>query len=299
MADIELRFHKDMLVLSSPLDAVLERQGVMPEDKEFIVLMEPETIHDALRLEVIAGAQCLVTHTEGVCESRLAHSRFEDRQDEYAQNGLGVVRECKPQHAICEIGPCGLPLDWTCEPSVKQVRAQYADAVRAFNDETVDAFLFLGINDVHDMRCALEGAREVTNRPLFACFNVDEDGKLRGRTIALEEAVAELGDLADVYGFSCGAGPDALCSIAQRTTQVTDAPLMAQIEIKKATEPERRRAALGGPIPGNPYPVADGLVDAATRLRGAGVQFLRAAGEATPAYTGALVVASAGFDCVR
>ena len=44
---------------------------------------------------------------------------------------------------------------------------------------------------------------------------------------------------------------------------------------------------------------ADALADAALKLRAAGAQFLRACGEATPAYTGALAVAAMGRDCLR
>ena len=48
----------------------------------------------------------------------------------------------------------------------------------------------------------------------------------------------------------------------------------------------------GEPTKENPYYCPDVMVQAAARLRGAGAQFLRATGEATPAYTGALDAAS-------
>ena len=52
MADIALRFHKDMLVLSSSVSAALERQGVdAARDLEFMNLVEPDSIQDILRLE--------------------------------------------------------------------------------------------------------------------------------------------------------------------------------------------------------------------------------------------------------
>ena len=61
MPDIALRFHKDMLVLSSPVAVVLARQGFDVEhDLEFANLVEPEAVRDALRLNKMAGAQCLV-----------------------------------------------------------------------------------------------------------------------------------------------------------------------------------------------------------------------------------------------
>ena len=49
MPDITLRFHKDMLVLSSPVAVVLARQGFDVEhDLEFANLVEPEAVRDAL-----------------------------------------------------------------------------------------------------------------------------------------------------------------------------------------------------------------------------------------------------------
>ena len=45
MPDIALRFHKDMLVLSSPVAVVLARQGFDVEhDLEFANLVEPEAV---------------------------------------------------------------------------------------------------------------------------------------------------------------------------------------------------------------------------------------------------------------
>ena len=45
MPDIQLRFHRDMLVLSSPIAPVLARQGFeLDGDVEYATLMEPEAV---------------------------------------------------------------------------------------------------------------------------------------------------------------------------------------------------------------------------------------------------------------
>lgn len=61
MADIELRFHKDMgLVLSAPLAFALANQGFdMETEAEYMSLVEPETMRDALRLESMGGRAVL------------------------------------------------------------------------------------------------------------------------------------------------------------------------------------------------------------------------------------------------
>lgn len=297
MPDIELRFHKDMLVLSAPVGYALERQGVDVEsDGELVGLMEPETVRDAMKLEALAGAQCLVTDTEGICEARLARKRMEDRAADVAQAALAAVEQCAPQHIVCAIGSCGLPIDPTSEPSRAQAVAQYADAVRAFGDAAFDAVLLDGLRSLEDIRCAIEGVRSACDRPVFASAALDAQGLVAG--VGLEDAVAAL-SRADVVGVSLSAAPDAACSAVRRIAALTDRPIMVQLELQAATPLQKKRAMLGDSIPGNPYALPDSLADAAVALRAAGAQFLRARGQATPACTGALAAAVSGADCLR
>lgn len=79
----------------------------------------------------------------------------------------------------------------------------------------------------------------------------------------------------------------------------TPKPILVQASVHQATAAEKRRASLGAPIPENPYALPDFMADAAVALRAAGAQFLRACGEATPAYTGALAAGVFGADSIR
>lgn len=286
MPDIALRFHKDMLVLSAPIDTALARQGVdVSYDREFISLIEPEVVHDAYRLESIAGAQCLVTNSAGITKARLAHVNMEDRALELAEASLTIVNTLKPQHVLAEIGPTRLPLDESSANSLKQNRDQYADAARAFGQEGFDAFFLNGMMQASDMQCALMGVRKVSDKPVFASMDTEGDGQ------ALADACAMMVEHgADVVGFTSAAPLDEVAALVECVKKVVDVPLLVQLRVL-ANNPQQQAATEE-----NPYYCADVLVDAATRLRGAGVQFLRACGDATPAYTGALVAASAGFD---
>lgn len=357
MADIQLRFHHDMLVLSAPIDYALARQGVdVHEDFEFTSLIEPEMAADALRLEALAGAHCLVTATEGICPARLAHARMEDRAVDVATVALASVNANNPQHVLCEIGPCGLPLDPSSKASLKQTTQQYEAAARAFVGERLgaghgggadagagasvgagagahagvgksagslsggshsglsgaslgfgavpstgegtpfDALFLNGMRTEADMRCAIEGVRKVYDGPLFASMDANDQGEFDRMTV---QQVVEAMRGADVVGIRSSAAPEALCAAVRQMAQLTEAPILVQIRVKAPTAQEKKRASLGGPVPGNPYPMPDALADAALQLRAAGAQFLRACGEATPAYTGALAVAALGRDCVR
>ncbi|WP_139650759.1 homocysteine S-methyltransferase family protein [Raoultibacter phocaeensis] len=295
MPDIEMRFNRDMLVFSAPIDEALGRQGVdVEKDREFISLIEPEAVRNVYQLETVAGAQCLVTNTAGITAARLAHSNMEDRAPELAEAALAVLRSLRPQHIVAEIGPTYLPIDASSASSLKQSRNQYAEAARAFGRGSVDALFLNGMVSLADLQCALMGARMVFDGPVFASVDVEGTGLIARRDQPIEEALdlmAEYG--ADVAGFSTAAPLDEAVAIARRARAAFGGPVLVQLAVRKHNPRQ------GAPTAENPYYCPDIMIEAATRLRGAGVQFLRATGNATSPYTGALVAASAGFDVVN
>ncbi len=262
MADIALRFFKDMLVVSSPVAAALARQGVAdPRDQALAVILEPETVEDIYRLETVAGPQ-------------------------------------KPQHLLVEIGPCGLPLDPSSKSSLVENRDQYARAAALFGAEEFDAFFLNGFTVIDDLKCALMGLRKISDAPIFASVDVTADGMLASGRGTLAEAAAVMADLgASVAGFATLADPTAAERLADGArealaAQGADLSLMASLVVAER-DPRQQ-----GPTAENPYYAPDTMLAAAGALRSAGVQFLRAAGDATPAYTGVLAAATAGQDVV-
>ena len=295
MPDIALRFHRDMLVLSSPVAPVLVRQGFDVErDLEYACLVESEAVRDALRLSQMAGAQCLVACTEGIAPARLAHHGMESRADEVARAALSAASELEPQHVFAEVGPCGLPLDPTSKASLNENRDQYARAARSFAGLVFDAFFLNGFSHPVDLKCALMGVRQVSGAPVFASVDVDADGMLADGRHTLEDALAVMVDYeASVVGFATAAPLDAAVTFARRASGAGRLPVLAQLIVREHNPKQ------GDATHENPYYCPDVLVGAAVQLRAAGAQFLRAAGAATPAYAGALAAASEGFDVVR
>lgn len=297
MADIALRFFKDMLVVSSPVAAALARQGVAdPRDQALAVILEPETVEDIYRLETVAGPQMLVTPLADFAPARLAALGMEGRGTELAQASLAIPRAFKPQHLLVEIGPCGLPLDPSSKGSLVENRDQYVRAAALFGAEEFDAFFLNGFTVIDDLKCALMGLRKVSDAPVFASVDVTADGMLASGRGTLAEAVAVMAEFgASVAGFATLSAPAdaaALAATVRETlgTQGADLCIMATLAVRGRNDRQQ------GPTPENPYYVPDTMVAAAADLRAAGVQFLRAAGDATPAYTGVLAAAVAGQD---
>lgn len=340
MPDIELRFGRDMLVLSAPVDAALARQGIDAAlDRQYLNLMEPDAITDALRLEAMAGAQCIVTATEDITRARLAHVRMEGDSSRLAQAAIAAAAEVKPQHLLAEIGPCGLPLDASSKASLNENRAQYADAARAFDGGEFDAYFLNGFTSIADLKCALMGVAQVSGKPVMASVYVGESDSVRAldeaaspasskATIddivdtlpfsgyepapvsvspiapseraflsaeAWPEAVAVMEDLgASVVGFETAEPLFRAVAYAETAAKATHLPLLAQLRVRKQSSSSRANALV--PVEDRKDYAPDAMEHAAVRLYAAGVQFLRATGEATPSCTGALAATVMGLD---
>lgn len=299
MPDIQLRFNKDMLVLSTPIDYQLQAQGFSePGDREYVALCEPELIEETYKLEKIMETPCLVTATDGITRARLAYARFEKQADEMARIAYELGSSFSPQHLIAAIGPTGLPLDPTMASSVKQSRAQYREAAEILTRYPFDALYLTGFTTLEDVKCALYGVHEArsgetsteSSIPVFISLIVGSDGLLSDG-ITLEDAVQTCDSLgADVIGVMSGALPSVLVGFARTMRTVTKKPLLFDILVNRIDSRQFE------PTEENAYPTADSIFAAACALQQVGVQFLRASGNATPSYTGALNAAVLGND---
>lgn len=292
MPDIALRFHKDMLVLSAPVLPALERLGVdVDRDAELTLLLEPDTFEEFYKMEAIAGAQCIVAGTGALTPACLTQARMEDRGAELVRLALRAVSAARPQHVLVEIGPCGLPLDASSKASLVENRDQYARAGRLLEGAEFDAFFLEGFEDAVDLKCALMGLRKVSDKPVVVSVNVEADGALCSGRGMLEDALVVAGEFgASVAGFSTSAGQDEAVELTRRAVATTNLPVLVELQVGV------RDSRQQGPTPENPYYSPDMMVPAADALRAAGAQFLRAVGNATPAYTGALAATTLGLD---
>ena len=137
------------------------------------------------------------------------------------------------------------------------------------------------------------GLRQVSGLPVFASVNVGVDGMLADGRHGFDEALDVMAEFeASVAGFCTQAPVERVCELARQAAKLP-LPVLAQLDVVEHN-PRQRQAT-----PENPYHRPDVMMEAAQHLRAAGAQFLRATGQATPAYAGALVAATEGLDAHR
>ena len=208
MADIQMRFHKDMLALTSPLKPVLRHQGFDTRDLAQAHFIEEDTLREGYRMLCASMAPVIVTETADFLPARLAHAGLSDKLPELARVALSIVNSFKPQHILVELGESGLPLDPTSKTSLLEHRSQYERAGKAFEEACAgvcvssaktsanraktgmntslrtcapcafDAFLLSGFTSTTTLKCALMGLAKVSSKPVFATVCVDADGNL-------------------------------------------------------------------------------------------------------------------------
>ena len=308
MADLELRLNKDMLVMSSPVSRALDLLGMTSlHDQAYALLFEPEVIEEVYKLESMTGVQCVVADTAMIVPAELARLGMRDDAQAMADNAIKLAQAVKPQHVIVEIAPCALPLDASSKSSLLENRDQYTRAAKLYDDASFDAFFLNGFTRVADLKCALMGIRKVSDKLIIASVDVDGEGVLRRRGAAsvavgsesamqesIEDAIYAMEDLgADVVGFASGAPVDDLVALTNRARMSCGLPTLVQLDVA-SRDPEQE-----APSYKNPYFDPDTMVDAAEALRAAGAQVLRAVGDASPAYTGALVAAVDRLDVAQ
>lgn len=294
MADIQMRFGKDMLVLSAGFTRIFDQQGFdIKTEEAYVDLCEPELIEQAYQMEKMIGTPCLCTATECITNARLAHEKFEGRGPELAQGAWEMVDSFTPQHSLAVVGPTGLPLDESSAPSLKASRKQYQDAVAELMNYPFDALYFSGFTNGYDAQCALIAARAIYDGPIFLSFELTDEGALPSASHTFEEAVRLVDEYgADVIGVASGARLEKLEAVVAALRDATEKPIVVELIVRELIE----RAL--NPDADNPYYSPDTMVEAALKLHTWGVQFVRATGMASPAYTGALVATLSGLDVV-
>jgi 5-methyltetrahydrofolate--homocysteine methyltransferase len=296
MADIALRFNKDMLVIGANPLSELARLGVDNlHDADIMLLVEPEVFEDVYKLEKFCGAQCLVAPTANLTPLRMTQIGMELDAPQIAKAAVDIVSTQKPQHILAELGPSGLPLDQSSAISLKENKDQYRRAAELLAAQPIDAIFLNKFAHLSDLKCALMGVAQVCDLPIFASmtFGYCESG-LSGKHSPSEIAsvMADLG--ASVCGFSTALGPVQAAAIARDMMSATAyLPQLVQFDVAKVDAEQIE------PTDENPYFSADSMITAADVAKNEGVQFLRACGAATPAYTGALVAVTEGLDVVN
>ena len=200
------------LVLDGSTGTSLMREG-MPAGSctEKWVLEHPETLRDIQRGYVESGSDALYTPTFGANRPTLERSELDD--PEKINSELAALTVGHARLAGGDMSPTGLFIEPFGDTPFDEVVAVYREQAAALDKAGVDFFISETNISLQEVRAAVIGIREVSDKPIFVTMTVDDSGRtLSGDSLlSCLVSLAELGISA--FGTNCSQGPDGMIGL--------------------------------------------------------------------------------------
>ena len=188
---------------------MLQSMGLEPgRVPEAWLLEQPERVRALHRMYLDAGSDLLLTNTFGGTRFHLKREGLDGRVAEISQRAAELAREVAGTRAyvVGDMGPTGQLLAPLGPLSAEDVSQAYAEQAKGLASGGADFLLVETMSDLGEARAAVEGARRVTDLPIFCTFSFDT----RGRTmmgIRPKQVAGEFGTLVTGIGANCGRDP--------------------------------------------------------------------------------------------
>ena len=179
----------------------------------------PETWNDTAPEKVLlvhqkyidAGAQIFLTNTFGGTTFRLKLHDLQDRSEELNRKGAALARQAadaagRPVFVAGSIGPTGEILKPMGNMSYEEAVESFTIQAKGLHDGGVDVFWIETMSDLNEVKAAVEGIRQVSDRPICATLSFDTAGRTMMGVTPQEAArtMHEWGLFA--FGANCGNG---------------------------------------------------------------------------------------------
>jgi 5-methyltetrahydrofolate--homocysteine methyltransferase len=274
----------EVLLADGATGTMLQRQGLEPgQSPEAWLFEHPDRIRGLHESYLDAGSDVILTCTFGGTRYRLEGSGLADRVVDVNRRAAELARDVAGEAFVAgDMGPTGQLLAPLGPLSPEDVAAAYADQAQGLVEGGVDFLLIETMSDLGEAKAAVQGARRVTDLPIFATFSFDTHGRtmmgIRPAQVAQEMAPLVVG-----LGANCGKDP------------------AEYVEFMRAMRGAAERALLWAkPNAGLPHVVDDDVVYDATPeymaqvardLRDAGAQVIGGCCGTTPQHIAAMAQA--------
>ncbi len=316
MADIMLRLAADergarpVLVLQGGLEKSFADEG-FSGNFSLLNIDEPETVENACRLQLAAGADCAVTNTWEATSSRLSASGLAASTADVNASGMRIASGLGFTHVLAAVGPCGIEVErgsgtaalkaqdpaWSevardAEPALGYSCAveQYAEQVAVLTSEGPDGLLLAGFSQLDDLLAAIDAAKRTCDLPVLACMTFGAAAEGAAEDTAPEGAAPAPVAPAEVARTLVKAGAAAVgcAGMAVEATVEALGEMAAAVDVPLVAYP-----SVDGPAASAPSD-ADAFAELALELVRAGASLVGVWGGATPVRTGAMFAAVGG-----
>lgn len=201
--------------------------GRIPESWLFERPDQIRTLHQAY---VEAGSDLILACSFGGTRFRLEGEGLANRAVEVNRRAAELAREIAGDNVFVagDMGPTGQLLVPLGSLTFEEATDAYAQQATGLVEGGADLLLIETMSDLSEARAAIEGARRVTDLPIFCTFSFDSHGRTM-MGVRPAQVAREIGPLADGVGANCGRDPAEYVAFLQAMRQAApDATLWAK-----------------------------------------------------------------------
>lgn len=215
-----------IIVIDGAIGTYLIKEGIKSDIPPFLLnIYQPEKIKRVHEEYIKAGADVILTNTFSANRLKLKKIGKEDKFFEINEKASLIAREAAQDKYV---GGCIGPLSEFIEPIGK---ISFKEAVNYFKEqanilkEYCDIFVLETFMDIHELKAAIIGVREVSDLPLAVQMSFHNDRTVTGSDVEVFCATVE--NLCDLLGINCTL-PDLALKLIKRLSEITDKPLICE-----------------------------------------------------------------------
>ena len=215
-------------------------QGACPETWN---VEKPDVVKKIHQSYFAAGADVVLTNSFGGNRIKLEDYGVGDRCYELNRAAAEIANQIKPEgkFASGSMGPIGKFLKPVGEYEKEQFIEAYAEQARGLSDGGVDFLLIETQYDLQETLCALQGARNVTDKPVFVTltFNRGPRGYFTIMGNSVTQCIEELEkEKVPVVGTNCTLNSEEMVDLVKIIRESTSLPILAQANAGKPSVSE-------------------------------------------------------------
>lgn len=231
MKDFRKAIAREIIIFDGAMGTMLQARGLKPgTPPEEALLNNYKMVVSIHREYAKAGAEVLTTNSFGLNPIKIREYGYENLFDKLNRLAVKAVREASDGKCFIagDIGPTGLFVEPVGELKFKDAVQAFSKQAKIFEEEDVDLFILETFSDIKELKSAVIGVREVSDKPIVALMTFDEKGRSTLGTPPEVTAVVLDALPVDVIGSNCSVGSKAIAQFIKTMSKYTDKPLIAQ-----------------------------------------------------------------------
>jgi methionine synthase I (cobalamin-dependent) len=250
MKDFRSELEHRILICDGAMGTMLYSKGIfISRCFDELNISNPELVREVHLDYIKAGADIIESNTFGGNRMKLMSHGLEGQMRDINVQGARIAREAAGNDVFVAgaIGPLGIRIEPWGKTSVDEARQIFRDQAQALLLGGADIFILETFSDLNEVFAAIQGIRDVSDRPLIAQMSIEEDGNsLEGTPPEVfARRLEEWG--ADVLGLNCSVGPQTMLESIERIANVTSKKLSVQPNAGKPKTIEGRNIYLCSP----------------------------------------------------